>query len=190
MSLYKFIQKRETASSQLKDESGNLLSWDRLCRSIPSGIEASPEGTEALQLKLQGPCGLYSRSVSCVLLPLATNGHPLRSGRDSLSPRMTAYKNGGVLRLLDSFSAVSKYFIRTLDSIRVLELSQVRVCTWRGLADSGSKPSNRQRPLSSQSCLNVVGNKVRERELVLRYNGNSHTHFVNSQNPITSTILL
>lgn len=97
---------------------------------------------------------------------------------DSPSPRMTAYKNGGVLRLLGSFSAISKYFIRTLDSIRVLGLYMTRL---GGLWQQTFEPT--KAILSSQSCLNVVGDKVRERELlvVLQYN---------SQNATTNTVLL
>lgn len=38
--------------------------------------------------------------------------------------------------------------------------------------------------------LNFVGDKVRERELVLQYNANSHQYFENSRNPTTNTILL
>lgn len=167
-----YPKKRETASSQLKDDPGNLLSWNRLCRSIPSGIEASPEGTEALQLKLQGPCGLYGTSVSCVLLPLATNGHSLRSERGlSVTPHD---------RVQERWCSVIVRFVQCHLEILYPYTGGLRQQTF--------EPT--KAILSSQSCLNVVGDKVRERELVLQYNANSHKYFGNSQNPTTSTILL
>lgn len=102
-----FTQKRVTPFLELKTRPGNAkplcldVCWE--ARS-PLGVEASPEHVQVLLL--QGPCRLYSMSVSCILLRLATNRLSLGRRTPIVQPECVLKTDGGVLQLSDSFNVL------------------------------------------------------------------------------------